>query len=295
VKNGPKQPVGFRLLSDFEREICSRFAAVRRFEKLTQHQMAARIHATRNQIGNIEAGRVPLKFWVGMNFCSEFNVNQLWLAIGTPPKAPYFVIDSSFLSPKPGEDALFSAVCLTQLGEILRTRVQLIKAVQFKDFASDFLARSYEDAFDKLLKIVIFEVPEAARLAFVEFIVKTTRDFISKLTESTKKKPLTDVTLTDNIPLVQSPMANLLDRLNKATSQRGQKTALAKRFGVPLANVSQWLSGEREPGGETTLRLLNWVEQQERQQRTPGSAINTAKGKSTRRKARREIKPSSSQ
>jgi DNA-binding transcriptional regulator YiaG len=52
--------------------------------------------------------------------------------------------------------------------------------------------------------------------------------------------------------------------LNKATSGRGAKSALAKYMGVPLPNVSQWLSGDREPSGETTLQLLNWVEHQER-------------------------------
>jgi transcriptional regulator with XRE-family HTH domain len=89
-------------------------------------------------------------------------------------------------------------------------------------------------------------------------------------------------------------MANLLDRLNKATSQRGMKSKLAKVMGVPLANISQWLSGVREPGGETTLKLLHWVEQQERQQNTLGSAINTTKGKATRRKVVHENKPTSS-
>ena len=81
-----------------------------------------------------------------------------------------------------------------------------------------------------------------------------------------KKTVLTDITVSDKHAAVKSPMANLLDRLNEATIQRGMKSTLAKFMGVPLANVSQWLSGEREPGGETTLRLLHWVEQQERHQ-----------------------------
>ena len=110
----------------------------------------------------------------------------------------------------------------------------------------------------------------------------------------TKKKVLTDVTVTDNVSPVKSTMANLLDRLNKATSQRGMKSKLAKVMGVPLANISQWLSGVREPGGETTLRLLHWVEQQEQKLNALGSATNTAKGKATRRKVVHEKKPTSS-
>jgi TorA maturation chaperone TorD len=34
---------------------------------------------------------------------------------------------------------------------------------------------------------------------------------------------------------------------------------------VPPPKVSQWLAGDHEPGGETTLRMLQWLQQQERQ------------------------------
>lgn len=56
----------------------------------------------------------------------------------------------------------------------------------------------------------------------------------------------------------------LLERLKRATAKPGKKSELAKalRPVVPLASVSRWLSGEREPGGEVTLQLLKWVEQQ---------------------------------
>ena len=111
--------------------------------------------------------------------------------------------------------------------------------------------------------------------------------------ELSKRKLLTHITDVGNVARVKSPMANLLERLNEATSQRGMKTKLAKIMGVLLANVSQWLSGEREPGGETTLQLLHWVEQQERQPNTLGSATNTTRGKVTRRKVVNENKPSS--
>jgi transcriptional regulator with XRE-family HTH domain len=83
--------------------------------------------------------------------------------------------------------------------------------------------------------------------------------------QNSSRKVLTDVPDNGNVTAVKSTMANLLDRLNKATSPRGMKSKLAKVMGVPLSNVSQWLSGAREPGGETTLRLLHWVEQKERQ------------------------------
>ena len=80
--------------------------------------------------------------------------------------------------------------------------------------------------------------------------------------QSGQNPPLTDVTESDKNPPMT--MQALLQRLRRATSKRGMKTRLAKVMGVPLANVSQWLSGVREPSGETTLRLLRWLQLHER-------------------------------
>jgi len=76
---------------------------------------------------------------------------------------------------------------------------------------------------------------------------------------------LTNVSESVNELGVKPKLPTLLDRLKKATSQRGKKSELAKFLDVSLVQVSQWLSGDREPGGETTLRMLHWVGQQERQ------------------------------
>jgi transcriptional regulator with XRE-family HTH domain len=64
---------------------------------------------------------------------------------------------------------------------------------------------------------------------------------------------------------VRPVMPKLIERLKRATAQRGSKTALAKWLGVHRQCVTDWLSGQ-EPGGEMTLRLLQWVELQERKQ-----------------------------
>jgi transcriptional regulator with XRE-family HTH domain len=64
---------------------------------------------------------------------------------------------------------------------------------------------------------------------------------------------------------VKPVLPKLIERLKKATLQRGQKVALAKWLGVHRQSVTDWLSGKQEPGGEITLRMLKWVEAQERQ------------------------------
>jgi len=60
----------------------------------------------------------------------------------------------------------------------------------------------------------------------------------------------------------------LKKRLQKAAKPPGLKSKLAEFLGVKLASVSQWLSdsdSQREPGAETTLQMLKWVELQEQQ------------------------------
>ena len=64
---------------------------------------------------------------------------------------------------------------------------------------------------------------------------------------------------------VKPVMPSLIQRLKRATKERGQKSALAKWLGVHRQCVADWLSGKQSPGGEYTLQLLKWVELQERQ------------------------------
>lgn len=64
---------------------------------------------------------------------------------------------------------------------------------------------------------------------------------------------------------VKPILPRLIERLQRATKQRGRKTELAAWLGVSPQKVTDWLSQRVEPSGETTLRLLHWVEQQERQ------------------------------
>jgi len=63
---------------------------------------------------------------------------------------------------------------------------------------------------------------------------------------------------------VKAHLPQLLERLKRATVASGSKSDLADFLGVPLASVSRWLSGDREPGGEYVLQMLTWVERQER-------------------------------
>ena len=75
-----------------------------------------------------------------------------------------------------------------------------------------------------------------------------------------EKKLVDNVAVSDNIASVNCEMPGLPQQLKDATEIRGKKTALAGFLRVPLSSVSLWLSGEREPGGEATLKMIRWLQ-----------------------------------
>jgi transcriptional regulator with XRE-family HTH domain len=103
-------------------------------------------------------------------------------------------------------------------------------------------------------------------------------------------KSLVDLKLTSqairlrNEPVPANLLKGLLKRLREATAERGMKVKLAGWMKVHPQSITDWITGRKEPSGETTLRLLQWVEQEERKQKSPGSAV-TPSGPKTRLKA----------
>lgn len=86
----------------------------------------------------------------------------------------------------------------------------------------------------------------------------------------------------------------LLERLNSAASGYGKKSALAAHMGVALTTISVWLSGKREPGGETTLRLLEWVLAEEAKTKNESSGhVDARPEQRTRLRKSDETKPES--
>ena len=79
------------------------------------------------------------------------------------------------------------------------------------------------------------------------------------------KKDLQDTSLKSNSEGVKSEICKLIEQVKHKASKPGAKSELARTLGVAPARISEWLSGEKEPGGEYTLKLLHWVKQQERQ------------------------------
>lgn len=101
--------------------------------------------------------------------------------------------------------------------------------------------------------------------------------------------PLPNITDFGNTIPVPQDLEEFLREMRDATRERGQKTELAVYLGVPLANVSQWLSGTREPSGATVLRMLNWVSSRNRKKGPSGA--RTPNGPETRSKKSSHEKP----
>lgn len=239
--------------------IVVRLRFCRRAFSLSQKTLAGRVGLTRDQLAAIEQGRTPLRFWPGWKICRELNINQVWVLTGQGREAPFIDLDLSFIETALSERSTFIEICSTLLQSRLNTFSRMETTVPPPPHRGG--AQS----------ALIFLSPEWAKQRVIRLrdqaqeFLKEAAAIEMQLGVESQNKDLTQVTASGNIRSMKSPLANLLERLKKATAERGMKSKLAEAFDVPLSNVSQWLSGEREPGGETTLRLLAWVEQQERQ------------------------------
>ena len=111
--------------------------------------------------------------------------------------------------------------------------------------------------------------------------------------KESSKQVLTCITPQSNVAPMQSEILKVIQRLRKATAPRGKKAELARFMDVDPPRVSEWLSNSKKPSGETTLRLLHWVEQQERQQNKGSGSVDPRPEPKTQSKASNEKKPKS--
>jgi len=289
----------------WERGICSRVKELREAIKWQQPDFAAQIGITLDRLASIEYGRTPLRYDLAWTISVTFAVSLEWLAEGRV--APDDYITLNFPAPKEtglSEKALLSEVSERFIGEHekcrndgpdktrikikidpddLKLRVHILTMIRMQAPTWLGSVKNPEDFYLSLANSVAdylttkpAEPADLVNARITALILEKVRlDNATRLAvmNAAEKKPLTYVSESSNIEDVKPKLPALLKRIKKATEPRGTKTQLAKFLDVPLSKVSQWLAGENEPGGETTLRLLHWVEQQERQKiKSPGSA-----------------------
>jgi transcriptional regulator with XRE-family HTH domain len=264
----------------------------------SQEQFGQPVIVTRERMANFETGRTPLPARKALDICQTFIISEKWLATGEgvirqfmdllndpvasalPAEMDFHEAFGKFLGPRyevllaenphsirftpSGDMPWFDANLIDCFLAVWRawlpagpTNARLIQSII--DLGNDYCANP-NNLRGALSEREILDILTEAGLPIGNERFLTARRRVQK----GETKPLTDVAASGKLPPVKSQLKNLLADLNRLTKESGKKTELADFLGAPLTSVSRWLSGEREPGGETTLKMLRWVQQQER-------------------------------
>lgn len=288
-----------------EVEICGRVNFIRKeIAKWSQPDLAAALGITQNQLAGVEYKRAPLRLNMAKFLIERFDINQRWLALGSLPAQPSFPVTiqysfgikgnhlfsryfDGYLN---GETSRIESAAIEMIGEADFRAGKFDDAV-FANFPPPGATPEQAAAFftGKAICQRINWLPPGLQLNYIKALIKIHEAFYAKHAKEissldppalrkflgagvdVSKRDLTEAETSINLAEVKAQLPSLLVRLNRATKESGKMSALADFLGkasgqkVPLASVSRWLSGKREPGGEITLLLLQWVERQERQ------------------------------
>jgi transcriptional regulator with XRE-family HTH domain len=260
-------------LPDDELQICNRFARFRRETGLSRAEFARQCKLETEALARVELGRAPLRFGVFCAVHAAFQLNPVWLLYGVAfPRLSRVVAD--WEHPKNSEAE-------TSVRQVFESALRLSPVPNYilSDIFDGILAslRNAEDQYLTVLNGLGAASDDALRQGIIDRLanILVARNFLTA--PEVSKKPsierLTNITVSGNMAPVKNSLELLRRRLRKATEARGKKAELARWLSVPLPRISEWLSGGREPGGETALRLLSWVEAEEAKQgATPGVA-----------------------
>jgi transcriptional regulator with XRE-family HTH domain len=252
---------------------------------------ASELGISRDRLASYEYARAPVRFSLATRMCDRFNINQRWLATGRLPSRHYVDVHDYTESQIP-EKMLFSEAYDVYLSKPLDSQIaQLAKSLRCteEEIENNWqrigaswpvgspgvkLSELYHE---RLLQLRLHQQPEGVQkniyrqLGAVLDQLLPGGHFNSLPGSGAKKTDLTYPATSAKHWKVKPQLPSLLERLNQATKETGKMSALAHFLGkaighrVPLASVSRWLSGKREPGGQITLLMQHWVEQQERQ------------------------------
>jgi len=284
-----------------ERAICARLRELRKNLGLSQLEFAQHLGTTCNQVIGLENARVPVRYLVAWTIREVFGASLSWLSTGLwPVNEPDFdpwpapdklekpgillseveklllsadtdseaakTAEANWLehhgrnnSPRPRRFA-FLGVMKQHLNDwFARVPDEFVEefAESLSRFAENFLTKAPKDRDTKIKA-------RASALAWEQMRYDLKKHSAQS---SLMIQGLTSVHASVKSESVKAQWPLLKQRLQKATSATGEKSKLAEFLGVKLASVSQWLTDKdtaREPGAETALRMLYWVEHRER-------------------------------
>ncbi|MFO1487848.1 MAG: helix-turn-helix transcriptional regulator [Verrucomicrobiota bacterium] len=273
-------------IPDSEAQICRRVRELRLGSKLSQVAFANLIGIDSSRLASYEHGRVPLGFDVGIRIITTFGISPRWLFDGSGPQYLSFKLPDEILAQIPARrlySEMFQHIQQLTYEALSRntssnSRVAILAGIEHyadhleKDEALDS-RRIFAHLLEELTGLQPFIPPHLLRKFYLvmneamnAFLRQNTAIMHqwSQRSLDVAKEYLTSSSSLDKTSLVKAQLPSLLERLKRATQEAGKMSDLADFLNAPLASVSRWLSGKREPGGEITLKMLRWVEQQER-------------------------------
>jgi len=224
--------------------------------RLTLEHFGKIVRSTPSYLSRLERGinTNPSPILV-QQICQNFNMNESWLLKGEGEPFTLPSLNELARADAPITTMIFTSDSGPEGGEKLVMTPALFKSI--------LGMQSYDDPLRDLLSLLkqppygpALTLETAKALAYVVESIEA---------KNKRNLPLDDVTDLGKSASEMDPlMPKLLARLEKQTTEPGSKSSLAEWLEVPLSNLSLWLSGKRQPGGEATLKLLKWVERRER-------------------------------
>lgn len=263
-------------LGDREVAICRRFRDARLHAKWKMPDFANELEIPRDRLASYEYARSPIRYSLARKMCDRFNINQRWLATGRLPSRHYVDVHAYTEGQIP-DKMLFSEAYDIFLSKPLDAQIaQLAKGLHCSEeeiennwqrigvswpvgYPGAKLSELYHQ---RLSQFRLHKQPEGVQKKIYQQLNAVLDQLLPGGGINTRLTIKAD-SLTNTS--VQPILPKLIQRLKRATEARGSKSELAKWLGVHRQSVTDWLSGKQKPGGEITLKLLQWVEQKERQ------------------------------
>lgn len=263
--------------------------------RLSQKEFADQVEIKRQRLASYEEKRAPLRFDLALRICRQFIVSEKWLATGEGDARLLMDLSADHILNKIPPDTSFGKAYDDALGmryeQLCKetgglVRIDINPGDNFAFVKNLFLfmverwcSMLSEDEIPGFLMQLIEVGVEVIRMRIQQGKLPDLHKFRDAkgdlhIADAIPIAPfeavqlgLTDVHASVNSEDVKAQWPLLKKRLQKATAVKGGKSRLAEFLGEKLASVSQWLTDStnaREPGAETALRMLNWVERQER-------------------------------
>lgn len=276
-------------MNDAQRAICARIKEIRKIVRMPQNEFAALFFLTRNQWAGIEYGWTPLKYGLASEILNRYGFSSNWLRTGHGSMSAVFLLPSA-KELKVNESALFSEIFTSQIEGLykqidpdpqakiaLRYHLGHVNARNARKWFKHYVPDGHVEKLHA--ELAKFWESFCANLPAEDAKRRIRRDLWMKNYEAKIKVQHHERSSEQNISLLTHPATNdktlfvnqwhrLKARIQKATENPGGKSMLAKFLGVDLTQLSKWLTDSpksaREPGADYTLKMLQWVEAQER-------------------------------